>query len=352
MRSFNYEKQWNDLMTPEIVSLLTSIHEFKGQQALFMESKSDTLTQLMEVAKIQSTDASNRIEGIHTSNDRLKKIVMDKTMPKTRNEREIAGYRDVLTTIHESYDYLPVKSSIMLQIHRDLYKFAGSSIGGNFKVGDNIIGEYDDEGNETVRFKPVSAWETPSAIDELCKAYEKTIHNTTMDPLLVIPMFILDFLCIHPFSDGNGRMSRLLTLLLLYRNDYIVGKYISIEKLINDSKDTYYETLQKSSAGWHEENNDYKPFLEYLLGVIVAAYREFASRVFILSSSGMSKPERIREVIKNHLGKITKSEIMERCPDISQTTVQRTLKDLQNSNEIIKIGDGRYTTCVWNRENE
>ena len=332
--------------------MIAAIYKEAGKQELYLKQKPQELEKLVEIAKIQSTEASNAIEGIITTNTRIKQLVEEKTTPKNRDEQEIAGYRDVLTTIHESYDYLPVKSSIMLQLHRDLYKFAGSSIGGNFKVGDNIIGEYDDEGNETVRFKPVSAWETPSAIDELCKAYEKTIHNTTMDPLLVIPMFILDFLCIHPFSDGNGRMSRLLTLLLLYRNDYIVGKYISIEKLINDSKDTYYETLQKSSAGWHEENNDYKPFLEYLLGVIVAAYREFASRVFILSSSGMSKPERIREVIKSHLGKITKSEIMGRCPDISQTTVQRTLKDLQNSNEIIKIGDGRYTTYVWNRENE
>lgn len=218
MRNLNYEKQWKDLMTPAIVSLLASIHEFKGKQDLFMESKPDTLTQLMEAAKIQSTDASNRIEGIRTSKDRLKKIVMDKTMPQTRDEREIAGYRDVLTTIHESYEYLPVKSSIMLQLHRDLYKFAGASIGGSYKAVDNIIGEYDEDGKETVRFKPAAAWETPAAVDELCKAYEKAINRTTMDPLLVIPMFILDFLCIHPFSDGNGRMSRLLTLLLLYRN--------------------------------------------------------------------------------------------------------------------------------------
>ncbi|MEA4921865.1 MAG: Fic family protein [Eubacteriaceae bacterium] len=352
MRRYDYINKWQDLMTPEIISLLTTIHEYKGEQNLFMETKPDTLTRLMETAKIQSTDASNRIEGIYTNSERLKQIVMDKTMPKSRSEKEIAGYRDALGTIHDNYDYLPVKPSFILQLHRDLYKFAGPSIGGNYKTANNIIGEIDAEGKQSVRFQPVEAWETPESIEALCTAYEKAIHSNKIDPLLVIPMFILDFLCIHPFSDGNGRMSRLLTLLLLYRNDYIVGKYVSIEKLIDDTKETYYEKLQESSFGWHEETNDYIPFVEYMLGIIAAAYRDFSGRVILLSTRGLSKPEKIREVIKETLGKITKAEIMERCPDISQTTVQRTLRDLQVNGEIIKIGDGRYTKYVWNREDE
>ena len=351
MRKYEFQNEWQKLLVPDIVALLTQIHEFKGEQNLFVEANSDTLTQLVEVAKIQSTEASNKIEGIYTSDERLKKIVLDKTTPRTRNEQEIAGYRDVLATIHESYEYIPLRPTMILQLHRDLYKFSGMSIGGNYKNSDNVIAETDSAGNRFVRFQPVPAWETPEAIDFACKAYDEAVQSGA-DPLLLIPMFILDFLCIHPFNDGNGRMSRLLTLLLLYRSGYIVGKYISIEKVIEQSKETYYETLQQSSAGWHENQNDYTPFVRYMLGVIVAAYRDFSSRVQVLVTSGMSKPDRIREVIKGTLGKITKAEIMEKCPDISQITVQRTLIELQKKGEIIKLGGGRYTSYTWNRERE
>lgn len=349
MRKYEFQNEWQKLLVPDIVALLTQIHEFKGEQNLFVEANSDTLTQLVEVAKIQSTEASNKIEGIYTSDERLKKIVLDKTTPRTRNEQEIAGYRDVLATIHESYEYIPLRPTMILQLHRDLYKFSGMSIGGNYKNSDNVIAETDSAGNRFVRFQPVPAWETPEAIDFACKAYDEAVQSGA-DPLLVIPMFILDFLCIHPFNDGNGRMSRLLTLLLLYRSGYIVGKYISIEKVIEQSKETYYETLQQSSVGWHENQNDYTPFVRYMLGVIVAAYRDFSSRVQVLVTSGMSKPERIRVIIKDTLGKITKAEIMEKCPDISQVTVQRTLIELQKKGEIIKLGGGRYTAYIWNRE--
>ena len=351
MRKYDFQNKWQKLLVPDIVALLTQIHEFKGEQNLFIETNSDTLTQLVEVARIQSTEASNKIEGIYTSDDRLKKIVLNKTTPRTRNEQEIAGYRDVLATIHESYEYIPLRPTMILQLHRDLYKFSGMSIGGNYKNSDNVIAETDSAGNRFVRFQPVPAWETPEAIDFACKAYDEAVQSGA-DPLLVIPMFILDFLCIHPFNDGNGRMSRLLTLLLLYRSGYIVGKYISIEKVIEQSKETYYETLQQSSVGWHENQNDYAPFVRYMLGVIVAAYRDFSSRVQVLVTSGMSKPERIRVIIKDTLGKITKAEIMEKCPDISQVTVQRTLIELQKKGEIIKLGGGRYTAYIWNREND
>ena len=351
MRNYEQHNQWQKLLTPDIVALLTQIHEFKGEQNLFIEANRDALTQLVELAKIQSTEASNKIEGIFTSDERLKKIVLDKTTPQTRNEQEIAGYRDVLATIHENYEYIPLRPSMILQLHRDLYKFSGMSIGGNYKNSDNVIAETDTEGNRFIRFQPVPAWETPEAIDLACKAYDEAVKQGA-DPLLLIPMFILDFLCIHPFNDGNGRMSRLLTLLLLYRNGYIVGKYISIEKVIEQSKETYYEALQQSSHGWHENENDYAPFVRYMLGAIVAAYRDFSSRVKVLVTSGMSKPERIRELIKGTFGRIKKTEIMEQCPDISQATVQRTLIDLHKSGEIIKLSGGRYTAYIWNRENE
>ena len=350
MRNYNYKNKWKKLLTPEIVSLLTQIHEYKGEQTLFIETKADTLTQLVELAKIQSTEASNKIEGIYTSDERLKSLVSNKTTPRTRNEQEIAGYRDVLSTIHESHDFIPVKPSIILQLHRDLYKFNGKSIGGSYKGTDNVIAEEDDEGNKHVRFSPVPAWETPVAIDAICEAFDEILAESDADPLLIIPMFILDFLCIHPFNDGNGRMSRLLTLLLLYRSGYIVGKYISIEKVIEASKETYYESLQNSSQDWHEGENDYSHFVRYMLGVILSAYRDFSSRVKLLTTSGLSKPERIKEIIKDTLGKITKTEIMQKCPDISQVTVQRALNDLVKNGDIIKIGGGRYTSYVWNRE--
>lgn len=352
MRTYDYNNKWQQLLTPEIVTMLSQIHEFKGEQNLFIEAQSDTLTQLVEIAKIQSTEASNKIEGIFTSDERLKKLVTNKTTPRSRNEQEIAGYRDVLSTIHDNYEFIPVRPSIILQLHRDLYKFSGKSIGGVYKNADNVIAEEDNEGNRFVRFQPIPAWETPDSIEALCDAFDDVIARNEADPLLIIPMFILDFLCIHPFNDGNGRMSRLLTLLLLYRAGYIVGKYISIEKVIETTKDTYYETLQSSSQGWHEEENDYAHFVRYMLGVILSAYRDFSSRVRVLTTSGMSKPDRIREIIKNTLGKITKTEIMQKCPDISQVTVQRTLNDLIKNGDIIKIGGGRYTSYIWNREKE
>lgn len=351
MRKFDYKEQYKKLLTPDIVALLSQIHEYKGEQTLFIEAKKDALTELLQIAKIQSTEASNKIEGIYTSNARLKKIVDDKTMPKTRSEKEIAGYRDVLNTIHQNYDYIPIKSSVFLQLHRDLYKFAGNA-GGTFKSVDNVIEQEDVQGNKFIRFQPVPAWETPQYIDAICNAFEEACKNQQCDPLILIPMFILDFLCIHPFNDGNGRMSRLLSLLLLYRAGYIVGMYISIEKLIEQSKETYYEVLQESSLKWHEEINDYEPFVRYMLGILVAAYREFSSRVQLLATSGISKPERVREIIRGNLGKITKTEIMEQCPDISKITIERAISEMVKNGEVLKIGGGRYTSYTWNMENE
>lgn len=352
MHEFNFLKVYPTLLTPEIVSLVGQIHEYKGEQTLFVEAKADSLVSLLEIAKIQSTEASNKIEGIYTSDERLKKLVQDKTTPHSRNEQEIAGYRDVLTSIHENYDYIPPKPSIILQLHRDLYKFSGSGYGGSYKTSDNVILQTDTNGKQAVRFQPVPAWETSEAVEQLCHAYEDALHQNDLDPLLLIPVFVLDFLCIHPFNDGNGRMSRLLTLLLLYRQGYIVGKYISIEKLIEQSKETYYEALQQSSQNWHEGKNDYLPFVRYSLGIVAAAYRDFSSRVKLLTTSGIGKPDRIREILKNHLGKMTKAELMKQCPDISIATVQRSLIELQKSGDIIKLGGGRYTAYTWNRDKE
>lgn len=352
MRDIDYTKKWSEMLTPEIVGMLTKIHEFKGEQNLFIEAHADKLNNLMEIAKIQSTEASNKIEGIFTSDERLKKLVMDKTTPTSRAEQEIAGYRDVLNTIHENFDYVQAKPGIILQLHRDLYRFMGPGAGGYFKTTDNVIAEIDSQGNKKVRFQPVPAWETANAIDSLCKSFDEAISDDNIEPLIIIPMFILDFLCIHPFNDGNGRMSRLLTLLLLYRSGYIVGKYISIEKMIETTKETYYEALQASSEGWHENENDYIPFIKYMLGVVAASYREFSSRVKLITTAGLTKGDRIGEIIKQTVGTITKSEIMKKCPDISEITVKRALLELSEQNKIIKIGGGRYTKYTWNWDEE
>ncbi|MFA6715950.1 MAG: Fic family protein [Victivallales bacterium] len=345
MRAFNYSEVPATLLTPEITNLLSAIHEYKGKQDLYIAAKRDSLKTLLEVAIIQSTDASNRIEGIFTSDARLKAIVKDKVVPQNRTEKELAGYRDVLATIHESYDYITISPNIILQLHRDLHSFLPSGSGGNWKNSDNVIAERSSDG-QFVRFEPLSAFETPEAINCLCENYKHAIQADLHDPLLLCCMFIFDFLCIHPFNDGNGRMSRLLTLLLLYKAGYIVGKYVSIEMFIEKSKETYYQTLQASSLSWHEAANDYKPFIEYYLGIILKAYREFESRVEYLMVSKTTKSERIRMMFTQKIGRISKRDIMEFCPDISQATVEKTLKQLLDEGFAQKVGSGKNTAYI------
>lgn len=346
MHCFDYKKNPEKLLTPQIVQLLGQIREEKGKQELFLEANIDELKSLLEIAKIQSTGASNRIEGIYTSDQRLQELVSHKAEPRNRSEEEIAGYREVLSVIHESYDYIPVRSNMILQLHRDLYSYSTGASGGQYKTADNIIAETDIDGNSRVRFQPVPAFQTPDAMEQLCDEMNKAWNDEIFDKLLLIPMFILDFLCIHPFNDGNGRMSRLLTLLLLYKSGCIVGKYVSVEMIIEKSKETYYESLQQSSYGWHENENDYVPFVSYYLGIILKSYREFESRVELLQNRSLSKPERIKAIIDGHIGKISKKQIAEQCPDISVTTIERALADLVKTGYIKKIGAGRATAYI------
>jgi len=313
---------------------------------LFIEANADDLTSLLEIAKIQSTGASNRIEGIYTSDKRLIELVQGKAEPRNRSEQEIAGYREVLATIHESYDHIIPKPNTILQLHRDLYHFNTSSIGGVYKNSDNVIAEIKSDGKEKVRFIPVSAFQTPDAMDRLCDAFENAWKDDKCDKLLIIPMFILDFLCIHPFNDGNGRIRWLLSLLLLYKAGYIVGKYVSIEMLIEKTKETYYESLQDSSLNWHEEESTYEPFITYYLSILIGAYNDFEDRVEHMKYRKISKPERIKVVIDKTVGKITKKEIMDICPDISQITVERTLTKLVKDGYILKVGAGPTSAYV------
>ena len=315
---------------------------------MYMTTKPDVLTSLVDVAMIQSTQFSNKIEGIFTSDDRLRALVSQKTQPRNRSEEEIAGYRQVLALIHENFDYIPIKSNTVLQLHRNLYSFSATDMGGRFKNVDNVIAQVGKDNKEYIRFVPVSAFQVPQMMENLCKEFNDAINMNLYDPLVLISMFILDFLCIHPFNDGNGRMSRLLTLLLLYQHSYIVGKYISLEMIIEKSKETYYEALQNSSLLWHENNNDYIPFVKYYLGVVLQGYKEFQNRMEYVVETKLSKAQRIKTVFDLQLGKITKQDILNKYPDISITTVERTLKELLDSGYIMKIGKGKATAYVKN----
>ena len=346
MRAFDYTTNPEKLLTPEIVQMIGSIHEHKGRQELFLEANMDELKTLLEVALIQSTGASNRIEGIFTSDKRLEELVSQKAEPRNRSEQEIAGYREVLATIHESYEYITPRPNIILQLHRDLYSYSQGAAGGSYKNSDNVIAETDAEGHQKIRFIPVPAFQTADAMDALCTGFLEAWEADRIDKLVLIPMFILDFLCIHPFRDGNGRMSRLLTLLLFYKAGYLVGKYVSMEMLIEKTKETYYEALQASSTGWCENENNYDIFVKYYLGIMVKAYNEFEGRVEHLKYRKLSKPERIKAVIDHKVGKITKKEIMEFCPDISKVTVERTLTELVKSGYLAKVGSGPATGYV------
>ena len=348
MKIFDYIQDPEKLLTPEIVQMIGKIHEHKGKQDLFLEANIDELSTLLDVAIIQSTGASNRIEGIYTTDKRLDELVNQKAEPRNRSEQEISGYREVLSTIHESYEYIKPTPSVILQLHRNLYSYAGN--GGVYKNSDNVIAETDKEGHQKARFIPVPAFQTEDAMNELCDKFLKAWNENKIDKLLLIPMFILDFLCIHPFNDGNGRMSRLLSLLLFYKAGYIVGKYISMEMIIEKTKETYYETLQASSTGWHDNTNSYEPFIKYYLGITLKAYDEFESRVEHLKNRSLSKPDRIKALIDQKIGKITKKEIMYTYPDISKITVERTLADLLKSNYIKKVGSGPTTGYIKNQD--
>ncbi len=348
MREFHYDEIAKELLTPDIVNQVSAIHEYRGKQTLYLEAKADALISMLEIAKVQSTEASNRIEGIFTSDSRLAEIVQQKAEPVSRNEREIAGYRDVLATIHENYKHIEPRPSIILQLYRDLYHYTAPGTVGRFKTSDNVIEEVTADGQRSIRFRPVPAFETPEAINRLCEEFARISSQPDAEPLFLIPIFVLDFLCIHPFNDGNGRMSRLLTLLLLYRANYIVGKYISIEMIIEKTKGSYYEVLKQSSINWHEGKNDYKPFVRYYLGVILSAYKDFSERVTYIANKSMNAAQRVEEIIGNKVGKITKKEIVAMCPDLNDGTIERALTELVKQKTILKIGGGRYTAYIFN----
>ncbi len=339
MRYFDYSSLEKRTWDNEIINYLSQIHEYKGKQSVYMKQPYE-LERLVEIAKVQSTEASNSIEGIRTTETRLRQLMAEKTTPRNRDEKEIAGYRDALNIVHENFDYIPLTPNYILQLHKILMSHTDSSFGGLFKNVQNYISAIDEDGNRFNLFTPMAPFETPDAIREICDEYNRVIGEGKVDPLLVIPVFIHDFLCIHPFIDGNGRMSRLLTTLLLYRAGYEVGKYISLEAKIAKNKEAYYTALEASQMGWHDEQDDPTEFVKYLLGTIIAAYRDFDERIQIMSVSSL---DTVKNAINNKLGKFTKKDILELCPSLSASTVERHLKKLTHEGYIAKYGVGRST---------
>ena len=348
MRNFDYSKLSNCRWSTELLNLVAKIHECKGRQDMFIRQKPIELDRLIEIAKIQSTESSNRIEGIVTTGTRMKQLIAEKTTPRNRNEGEIVGYRDVLNIIHENYEQIPIRSFYILQLHRDLLRPAGLSYGGSYKNTQNYINETMPDGTSFTRFTPIAPYETPAAMDALCTAYEQAIAKENIDALILIPCFIVDFLCIHPFNDGNGRMSRLLTLLLLYKSGYSVGKYISIEKQIEKTKDHYYDVLQDADIGWHDEINDPTPFIHYMLSIILACYKEFEERVQLVGISGISSTayDIVKKYVEDKIGRFTGAEVVANCPSIGRSSALSALKKLTDEGLILRQGIGRSTFYI------
>ena len=345
MRNFNYSSIKDQKWDSEILGLIAAIYKEAGKQEMYLKQRPEELEKLVEIAKIQSTEASNAIEGIVTTNTRIKQLVAEKTTPRNRNEQEIAGYRDVLAIIHESFDAIMISQNYILQLHKILYSHMNNPLAGRTKNVQNYISATYPDGNTKILFTPLAPYETPKALDAICDEYNRVIGNMELEPLIAIPVFIHDFLCIHPFNDGNGRMSRLLTTLLLYRSGFYVGKYISLEAKIAKNKDLYYEALQASQDGWLEGKDDPVPFIKYLLGTILAAYKDFEDR-FSLVEEKKPALEIVRMATVNKIGRFTKQDIRELCPSLSISSIEGALRTLVNNDELIREGSGK-NTCYY-----
>ena len=345
MRAFNYSKIKEQKWDSEVLGLIAAIYKEAGKQELYLKQRPEELEKLVEIAKIQSTEASNAIEGIVTTSTRIRQLVEEKTAPKNRNEQEIAGYRDVLSIIHESFDAIPITPNYILQLHKILYSHMNNPMAGRTKSVQNYISATYPDGRVETLFTPLDPFETPAALECICNEYNRVIGNMEVEPLIAIPTFIHDFLCIHPFNDGNGRMSRLLTTLLLYRNGFYVGKYISLEAKIAKNKDLYYDALNQAQHGWHDGTEDAVPFIKYLLGTILAAYKDFEER-FALVETKLSALEMVRRATMNKIGRFSKQDIRELCPSLSDSSIEGALRKLIELGEIKREGSGR-TTCYY-----
>ena len=345
MRQFNYSSIKDCKWDSEILGLIAAIYKEAGKQELYLKQKPDELERLVEIAKIQSTEASNAIEGIVTTNTRIKQLVEEKTAPRNRDEQEIAGYRDVLSLIHDNFDVIPISKNYILQMHKVMYSHMNNPFAGQTKNVQNYISASYPDGHTEILSTPLSPFETPEALDKICEEYNKVLGNLEVEPLIAIPIFIHDFLCIHPFNDGNGRMSRLLTTLLLYRSGFYVGKYISLEAKIAKNKDLYYKALKDSQHGWSDGTEDAVPFIKYILSTILAAYRDFEDRFNIIEEK-LPAVEIVRKATMNKIGRFTKQDIRELCPSLSLSSVEGSLRKLVAEGELKREGTGK-STCYY-----
>lgn len=345
MRTFNYSIIKNQKWDSETLGLIAAIYKECGKQELYLKQRPDELEKLVGIAKIQSTEASNAIEGIVTTNTRIKQLVEEKTAPRNRDEQEIAGYRDVLSIIHASYDAIPLSKNYILRLHKIMYSHMHNPMAGQTKNVQNYISATFPDGHSKILFTPLAPFETPEALDRICEEYNKVIGNMELEPLIAIPIFIHDFLCIHPFNDGNGRMSRLLTTLLLYRSGFYVGKYISLEAKIAKNKDLYYAALSRAQHGWHEGTEDVVPFIKYLLGTILAAYKDFGD-IFAIVEEKLPAIEIVRKASLNIIGRFRKQDIREQCPFLSLSSVEGALRKMVAAGELKREGAGKATCYI------
>lgn len=345
MRSFNYsafkEQKWDS----DILGLIAAIYKEAGKQEQYLKQRPQEMEKLVEIAKIQSTEASNAIEGIVTTSTRIKQLVEEKTTPRNRDEQEIAGYRDVLNVIHESFDAIPITQNNILLLHKMLYSHMNNPLAGRTKSVQNYISAAYPDGHTEILFTPLAPYETSEALDRICEEYNRVIGNLEVEPLIIIPIFIHDFLCIHPFNDGNGRMSRLLTTLLLYQNGFYIGKYISLEAKISKNKDLYYSALSQSQTGWHEGKEDALPFIKYILGTILASYKDFEERTSLVQEK-LPALEMVRMAGKSKIGRFNKQDIRELCPTLSDSSIEGALRKLVAAGELKKEGKGK-STCYF-----
>lgn len=345
MREFNYSQIREQKWDSDILGYIAAIYKEAGKQEQYLKQRPEELEKLVQIAKVQSTEASNAIEGIVTTNTRIKQLVEEKTMPRNRDEQEIVGYRDVLNVIHESFDVIPISRNYILQLHKIMYSHMNNPIAGQTKIVQNYISAAYPDGHTETLFTPLAPFETPEALDRICEEYNRVIGNMEVEPLIAIPVFIHDFLCIHPFNDGNGRMSRLLTTLLLYQNGFYVGKYISLESKIAQAKDLYYDALNRSQAGWHEGGEDTIPFIKYLLGTILAAYKDFEDRFSIVETK-LPAIDMVRKATQNKIGRFNKQDILELCPSLSISSIEGSLRKLVKSGELKREGAGKATCYI------
>lgn len=345
MRSFNYSAIKNQKWDSELLGYIAAIYKEAGKQEVYLKQRPDELEKLVEIAKIQSTEASNAIEGIVTTNTRIKQLVQEKTTPRNRDEQEIAGYRDALSIIHESFEAISLSRNYILQLHKIMYSHMNNPLAGETKNVQNYISATYTDGHTEILFTPLAPFETPEALDRICEEYNKVIGNMELEPLIAIPIFIHDFLCIHPFNDGNGRMSRLLTTLLLYRCGFCVSKYISLEAKIAKNKDLYYDALNRAQHGWHEGTEDVVPFIKYLLSTILAAYKDFGDR-FAIVEKKLPAIDMVSKATMNKIGRFTKQDIREQCPSLSLSSVEGALRKMVAAGELKREGAGKSTCYI------